>query len=269
MSLDAVDRWLMRDGGFANWELFHENSKVGRHDRHPTLPLDASDETISRLMRQVSGLKEFPDRRRVPLSVAHAPNLNSGSRRNIPYVGAFTEAWLDLQALAAVLLSAADAGGGNAPGMPELPCPLEWYVCASRVTGLSPGLYHLDPPAEMLECLSATSPLDALPDSLRPTSLARAAAAIVFVAAVFCRTTIALGDRGYRLALVEAGRSVQRGWTAATAAGIGYAGVGRYYDREVDRWLGLDGLTESVIEVFLLGTSAPGSDAPGQANRSG
>jgi SagB-type dehydrogenase family enzyme len=263
MSSEPVDRWLMRDGGFANWELFHENSKVGRHDRHPTLPIDASDETVSRLMRPVRGVKEFPDRRRIQLPAPCAASEDAAARQATGHTRAFTAASVDLRALAGVLLAASDADGGNAPGMPQLPPALEWYVLATRVMDLSPGLYHLAAHDEMLDHLPAASALDALPGSLQPAPLAAAAAAIVLVAAVFCRTTIALGDRGYRLALLEAGRSAQRGRTAANAAGLGYCGVGRYFDREVDRWLGLDGLTESVVEIFLLGNPAPYSDDDG------
>lgn len=48
------------------------------------------------------------------------------------------------------------------------------------------------------------------------------------------------GSRGYRYAMMSAGRCGQRIYLAATALGLGCCGIGAFYDREAAELLGLD-----------------------------
>ncbi|RJR22341.1 MAG: SagB/ThcOx family dehydrogenase [Desulfobacteraceae bacterium] len=50
----------------------------------------------------------------------------------------------------------------------------------------------------------------------------------------------AFGARGYRYALMSAGRMGQRIYLAATSLGLGCCGIGAFYDHEAARLLGLD-----------------------------
>jgi SagB-type dehydrogenase family enzyme len=58
------------------------------------------------------------------------------------------------------------------------------------------------------------------------------------------------GARGYRYAMIEAGRLGQQAYLAATALGWGACGIGAIYDREA---AGLLGLTENGALVYLVG----------------
>lgn len=49
-----------------------------------------------------------------------------------------------------------------------------------------------------------------------------------------------LGPRGYRYAMMEAGRMGERLYVAATAMGLGCCGIGAFYDREAMELLGLN-----------------------------
>jgi SagB-type dehydrogenase family enzyme len=87
--------------------------------------------------------------------------------------------------------------------------------------------------------------------------LAMSAAAYVFISAVFARSTFKYGDRGYRFILFEAGHLAQNATLTAQEMGLATTNVGGYSDRAIDRYLGVDGLNESVIYIMLLGQPEP------------
>jgi SagB-type dehydrogenase family enzyme len=58
------------------------------------------------------------------------------------------------------------------------------------------------------------------------------------------------GARGYRYAMIEAGRLGQQAYLSATALGWGACGIGAIYDREAADLLGL---TENGALVYLVG----------------
>ena len=59
-----------------------------------------------------------------------------------------------------------------------------------------------------------------------------------------------LGARGYRYAMLNAGRAGQRIYLAATALGFGACGIGAIYDAEARRMLALN--DESAL-LYLVG----------------
>ena len=58
------------------------------------------------------------------------------------------------------------------------------------------------------------------------------------------------GARGYRYAMIEAGRLGQQAYLAATALGWGACGIGAIYDREA---ADLIGLRDSAVLLYLIG----------------
>jgi nitroreductase len=58
------------------------------------------------------------------------------------------------------------------------------------------------------------------------------------------------GARGYRYAMIEAGRLGQQAYLAATAMGIGACGIGAIYDREA---AGILDLTDDGALFYLVG----------------
>lgn len=61
------------------------------------------------------------------------------------------------------------------------------------------------------------------------------------------------GNRGYRHALIEAGRIGQRLYLAAEALGFQSTGIGAFYDDEVHRYLGIDPGEGQVVYHFACG----------------
>jgi SagB-type dehydrogenase family enzyme len=71
------------------------------------------------------------------------------------------------------------------------------------------------------------------------------------------RATAKYGSRGYRMALLEAGHASQNLCLAAQGLGLGSLVYGAYYDDELAALLDIDGVTETVVSVMLLGRDAP------------
>lgn len=69
--------------------------------------------------------------------------------------------------------------------------------------------------------------------------------------------------RGYRFVLQESGHLAQNALLTATALGLGGVVMGAFYDDEVNRLLGLDGVGESVLYMLPIGVPAHGARAEG------
>jgi SagB-type dehydrogenase family enzyme len=128
--------------------------------------------------------------------------------------------------------------------------PLELFVAARSVVGLDAGVYHYDPLDDELEVLPGTGDLDLVATD---QALVEAAAAVLFVAAVFWRSRVKYGLRAYRFTLLEAGHVTQNVLLAATALDLASTVLGGFYDARADALLGLDGLHESTLVGVCLG----------------
>lgn len=132
--------------------------------------------------------------------------------------------------------------------------PLEWYVFALRVEGLEPGLYHYN---VLQNCLDAVERAD-LSAGLKETVWFDGidvdnAACVVVVTAIFKRMTIKYLDRGYRMALMEAGGAAQNFSLVAASLGLGACYVGGFQDDALSALLGIDGLDEAPLLPIVVG----------------
>lgn len=265
MSFDPIDETLVGRASDSAWEVFHENSKMSRHERHSFFALPPSDATVVRTMNKLITVKPYRDRDKIALP-EHLPAATRSFDEVLVQretARAFAERPIHLEELAKVLFMAygitRDNVGTHFPrpfrAVPSGGAlyPLEIYVHATRVHGLAPGLYHYDPEDSTLDVLRERDDSATIAGFMFQSELARSAAAVVFVSAVFLRTTFKYGDRGYRFVLLEAGHLAQNAILTARELGLTAAPIGGYLDREVDRYLGFDGLAESTVYALLLG----------------
>ncbi len=264
MALEPVDEWLLGDQPDMLWELYHANSKVGRHDRHPLFALRPSDATVVGMMRQLRTVKPYRDRPKValPTELPAAPGFDEVVRARETARG-FAGTPITLAALAKVLtfgygVQRDETAAGYPRPFRAVPSggalyPLELYVHATRVDGLEPGLHHYDPEDAELDVLRPGDEVDRLATLVIQPELVRDAAAVVLVTATFLRSVFKYGERGYRFVLLEAGHLAQNVVLTATSLGLAAAPVGGYLDADVDRYLGFDGVRESTVYVILLG----------------
>jgi SagB-type dehydrogenase family enzyme len=267
MALESVDDLLTATPADALWETFHENSKTSRRERHSIFALPPSDATIVGTMNRLRRVKDYADFRRVALPA----ELPASSRsfddvvRGRETARSFGSGPISLLQLSKVLYMAYGISRQAGPEFPRpfrnVPSggalyPLEVYLHARSIDDLEPGLYHYDPEAGELAVLRTGDEAERIAGFLFQSDLARSAAAALFVSAVFFRSTFKYGDRGYRFVLLEAGHLMQNAVLTAGELGLAATPVGGYLDRSVDRYLGLDGLNESVVYMMLLGSPA-------------
>jgi SagB-type dehydrogenase family enzyme len=152
--------------------------------------------------------------------------------------------WVDLgPAGRAMLRTSPSAGARN---------PLEAYVVARRVASLPPAIYHYGPDVHQLVRVRARHcGLDAY---LAGQRWFANAAALVLMTAVFERTEWKYPfARAYRTILLEAGHFAQTFCLAATDLGLASFCSAALADSLVERDLGIDGVTESVIYACGVG----------------
>jgi SagB-type dehydrogenase family enzyme len=121
-----------------------------------------------------------------------------------------------------------------------------------RATGeLSEGFFLINEKAEALLPVSRFPTIERMADiCLHQLWLSRASAHILFLAAPSLLDTF-FGARGYRYAMMEAGRLGQRLYLEAASLGIGCCGIGAFYDDEAAALLGLSGEARLLYLVAL------------------
>jgi len=127
------------------------------------------------------------------------------------------------------------------------------YIAATAVEGLEPGVYRYS-------ALSGdTSPVrrgevgNAVTAACLGQTLARQAAAVIFIAPRFSEYLSRFGNRGYRYAFINAGILGERIYLAATALGLGVTGVAGIDDDAANRLCRLSGQQSGVIYALALG----------------
>jgi SagB-type dehydrogenase family enzyme len=119
-------------------------------------------------------------------------------------------------------------------------CSLAAGFLVNQVEGMAEGFYLLDPAHEMIGQVAQAPFTEKMTRSCLDQSwLANAAVHFLFLSnlEVIDRTW---GARGYRYAMLTAGRFGQRLYVAATAMGLGCCGIGAFYDGEAAALLGLN-----------------------------
>jgi SagB-type dehydrogenase family enzyme len=265
VAFDAIDRLLLEQGETALWELFHENSKLSRYERHPTFGVHPSDEQVVDVMQQLRRVKPYVDAPKIALPTRVTP-----SRQDFDDVlwarttaRAFSAEPVELPELSKVLfMSYAVTRTNEGTHFPRpfriVPSggalyPLELYLLAVRVSGLEAGLYHYDSEDHSLDVLRLGDDVERVSQFFFQPQLAGDAAVILFVSAMFERSAFKYGDRAYRFVFLEAGHLGQNAILCAEELGLAAAPIGGFLDRDVDRYLCFDGLSESTIYVIMLG----------------
>jgi SagB-type dehydrogenase family enzyme len=132
--------------------------------------------------------------------------------------------------------------------------PSEAYVLARRVEGIAPGIYHYDGGGHRLQSLKRGATSAEIQRYLAGQWWFRDAAFVVFLTSVFGRTQWKYDyARAYRASLIEAGHLCQTFCLTATWLGLAPFCTIAFADTKIEKSLGIDGLSESVLYAMGAG----------------
>lgn len=138
---------------------------------------------------------------------------------------------------------------------------IEAYVVARRVQGLAPGIYHYDPDQHGLRRIRPGASRALIARYLPTQAWFGEAPVLVLMTAVFDRMQWRYPyARAYRSVLAEAGHVCQTFCLVATWLGLAPFCTMALADSVIERDLGIDGVTESVLYAAGVGRRPPGAD---------
>jgi SagB-type dehydrogenase family enzyme len=259
--------WVRRPGriqpAYSLAELYHENAKYHR-DLMVTEPLNAQAAMAVPRRSAQDGLALPKPSPTLAFPIGDALRARRSIRQ-------FRFGAMAQQTLADLLYYTAGATGSEAvefagqtyqqvtrpyPSAGAL-YPIDLFVLIRNVDGMASGAYYygaaehaLSPlpiPVTTTQTLLATTPMH--PEVV---NLFNSQVILVQVAA-FQRQSAKYRRRAYRFTLQESGHIAQNALLAATALGLGGVTLGAFYDDEVHRLLGLDGVSEAILYLIPIG----------------
>lgn len=160
---------------------------------------------------------------------------------------------LSLRQLGQVLWAAqgrtSAAGGRTAPSAGAT-YPLEVFVVAGRVEGLTPAVYHYEGREHALRLARADDVRVRLSEAAFNQTCIQAAAFTLVLAADYARTTARYGERGNRYVAMEAGHAGQNVSLECEALALGTVMVGAFQDTLVRK---LTGSTADPLYLMPVG----------------
>ena len=138
--------------------------------------------------------------------------------------------------------------------------PIEVYLAALKVGGLPAGLYHYNARNHSLECLHKGQMRGKAVEYCAGNALVKNTAALFLMTAVFPRSMWKYRfARAYRVVLLDAGHLCQTFCLTATWLGLAPFCTAALNDSLIEKDLGLDGTTESVIYIAAAGVPRQGA----------
>ena len=166
------------------------------------------------------------------------------SRRNFIPAAVSTESFT-------TFLKAMGAGMGPGAGMPAAyRSALTVGILVGENMLVSAGFYLLDPESQRLGRIARGTFIESMASACLDQMWLKHAGVHLLLMTDTKALDRAWGARGYRYAMIEAGRLGQQAYLAATALGWGACGIGAIYDREA---ADLIGLADSGALLYLIG----------------
>jgi SagB-type dehydrogenase family enzyme len=238
------------------WSLYHENSKSSRHAYDA--PRSASE---VKPWEKALNRKAFSNYKLIKLP---RPNLlqnplgevlinRHSSRKITPYP-------LSLEMLSSILHAAYGVKSSLLPGISRhtVPSagalyPLDIVIVLGQGNAIDQGLYVYVPSEHALAIIRSGEQLKQVSECMIESSLAQNSSALILITASFERTIFKYGERGYRFVLIESGHVAQNVQLVCSAMGMMSLPIGGFVDREMDKYLGLDGIQMSCIYGLQVG----------------
>ena len=209
--------------------------------------------------------KDYPHAEKIKLPSFDPPQADSlftalSTRKS---VRKFTDQPISLQTLSYLLWASTglsrQAQGHNFRTAPSAGAlyPIETYLVVNNVAQLTPGLYHYAVRQHALDVLKqAPFSTDIARAALDQPMCAHAPAVFIW-SAVFDRSRWKYGQRAYRYIYLDAGHIAANLALTAVTLDLATCQIAALYDDEVNSLTDIDGNTESVLYLSVLGHPAP------------
>lgn len=218
-------------------------------------PIERTRWGLPKLIKKMKGQKiklPTPDPNLVSMTVADALRIRRSIRR-------FKKEGLTLLQLSTLLYYSVGVKGSSwgiplrmFPSAGALQ-PIETYIQVNNVDGLKQGIYHYEPDEHILVLLKEGDFRREMYAYTLEQDHVRDAPVNIIITMVLGRTQSKYGNRAYRYALLDTGHVGMNIYLASTAMGLGTCAVGAYYDRDIDKLLNLDGVSETSIIIYPVG----------------
>lgn len=131
--------------------------------------------------------------------------------------------------------------------------PIETYLLSLN-TELENGLYHYYLKNHSLEKLTSFD-LKTLTHYVDQPWIQKAGC-LLLLTAIFQRTTMKYGDRGYRLVLAESGHIAQNLYLLSASLDLSCCATNGFIDDKFNELIDIDGIHESIIYTLVIGNAA-------------
>ncbi len=254
-------------------ELYHENSKLRRHDVSTGLRIGSIERTPIFVHSMSRAFKTYPTAPQLPLRDVSCPEslLEDAivKRRSIREYAPHPLEWRELSKLLHYsygITGRIEFEAGGVRGMQPLRAapsggalyPIEIYVALLQSQDVPVGLYHYNPRDHILEDLRRADIQEKLAKAVTYPQIIRSCSVVFLLTGLFQRSRFKYGERGYRLILLEAGHIAQNLCLMATALELGSLCLAGFYDDEIDQILAVDGVHESVLYLVAVGEPQDG-----------
>lgn len=254
----------------SEWELFNEICKFKRYSSGADASkISAYLTRPEAILQTAANKKGLRNSKRIYLENAVDANNESlleclKKRRSCRD---FSSKALSLEELSAILSGGVGLNGiSNPVGYPDLDIfmrpypsggglyPIEVYAIGLNIKGKEPFIAHYSCSENSLSMLDESASRKSIESAfMLSTEQLRNVPLIVVFSGVFQRTTIKYGDRGFKLALLEAGHACQNILLMCESISLGASAWSSYYDNEVDNLIGINGVDESIMHAVIIG----------------
>lgn len=251
--------------------LYHEHSKLSEYKVQQFAEnIEAFEQDEAALRNASRSFKSYPTRPTIGLA-RDLRRFGGGRLRNLlrrrrTRRGQFSAPPMTLRILGALLDAACGITGTvTHPQHPDITqelrawpsggalYPIEVYIGALGIKELDRALYHYDAKSHQLTKLGACPDDTRLQEIIYAEGMWDGAAAIIVLTAVFARTQVKYGERGYRFILLDAGHLAQNILLTCEDLDLAAIPLGGFHDEELGRLLELEPSDEAPVYAILIG----------------
>ncbi len=132
---------------------------------------------------------------------------------------------------------------------------IEIYPFITNVAGANPGIYHYNPLKHELDCLRLGNFRKEISERMIYQPEFADAGALLVLSALIQRVKKKYGERAYRYVHLDAGHIGENVYLTCSALGIGCCATAGFIDEEVNAFIGIDSLNETVVYILAIGQS--------------